>query len=389
MTAETSKIAPLSPAQPAEADLPRPGLRHRQLGLSRKMRTRIIGAAGAVLLVFFANWVYQRATHIYAHDARIVADIVSISSRTSGWVNEIPIREGSRVAEGDVLVLIDRRDSELRFRDIEAQIKATDAEKAEMAAEISMTDSQTESRTEIQSSMLSAAQAALAAQESELKLVQGDYERSTSLLERKVISRQKWEGDRNRFQRAQEDYRRIAANADSARATLSEARAGRQKIGVLQQKLQALEHRREQLLSQLERQQLDMEDRTLRAPFAGVIDRTFIKPGEFVAPGQRLLMLHDPQKIWVEANIKETEIRHIKLGDKAILSIDAYPGKHISGTVSWVGTAATSQFALLPNPNPSGNFTKITQRLPVRIDISETDGLLRPGMMVEVEIKLD
>ena len=164
MTLETSKIAPLSPAQPAADDLPSPGSRHRRLYLSRKMRARIIGAAGAVLLVFFANWIYQRATHIYAHDARIVADIVSISSRTSGWVNEIPVREGSRVAEGDVLVLIDRRDSELRFREIESQIKATDAEKAEMAAEISMTDSQTESRTEIQSSMLSAAQAALAAQ---------------------------------------------------------------------------------------------------------------------------------------------------------------------------------------------------------------------------------
>jgi len=91
----------------------------------------------------------------------------------------------------------------------------------------------------------------------------------------------------------------------------------------------------------------------------------------------------------VDANVKETEIRHLKVGRRVKVTIDAYPGEIFEGTIARVGHAATSQFALLPNPNPSGNFTKVTQRLPVKIAVAQRDGKLRPGMMVEVVVDVD
>ena len=124
----------------------------------------------------------------------------------------------------------------------------------------------------------------------------------------------------------------------------------------------------------------------MKKPDMSVVDKTFVKVGEYVTPGQRLALVHDPSKIWIEANIKETEIRRLKIGQKVEVSIDAYPGTGFEGRVLSVGNATTSEFTLLPSPNPSGNFTKITQRLPVRIAIDQQQGLLRPGMMVEIYI---
>ncbi len=101
--------------------------------------------------------------------------------------------------------------------------------------------------------------------------------------------------------------------------------------------------------------------------------------------GQRLLMIHDPERVRVEANVKETDIRYFRPGKTVTITVDALPGRRFEGTVTRVGQAATSEFALLPNPNPSGNFTKITQRLPVRIAVRQAGGALKPGMMVELE----
>jgi len=104
--------------------------------------------------------------------------------------------------------------------------------------------------------------------------------------------------------------------------------------------------------------------------------------------GQRIVMFHDPNQIWVEANVKETSIGLLKPGMKVDVRVDAYPGRVVHGEIYRIGQAATSKFALLPDPNPSGNFTKITQRLPVRIRLTDKDVELRPGMMVEVDIPL-
>jgi len=116
------------------------------------------------------------------------------------------------------------------------------------------------------------------------------------------------------------------------------------------------------------------------------VDETFIHAGEYVSRGQRILVTHDPNDIWIKANVKETEIRHLRIGAPVNIIVDAYPQKKFQGTISSIGNAATSQFALLPSPNPSGNFTKITQRVEVHVSIEQVDNLLKPGMMVELEI---
>jgi membrane fusion protein (multidrug efflux system) len=264
---------------------------------SRNVVLLVLALAAA--LAFGAWEVRQRARYLTEEDARIRADMVTVSSRVPGWVTRRAVREGQAVDKGDVLLTIDARDAELALTELAAQRAAALAERARLAAETRLARTRTEVRA----------------------------------AERAMLA---------------------------ARVAEFDAR--------------------------IRRQQLDLEDRTLRSPVRGVVDRTFVEPGEYVGAGQRLLLVHDPSVIWIEANVRETQLRRLAVGQKVRVRVDAYPDEAFEGSVERIGHAATSTFALLPAPNPSGNFTKITQRVPVRIAVSQREGRLRPGMMVEVRI---
>jgi membrane fusion protein (multidrug efflux system) len=178
------------------------------------------------------------------------------------------------------------------------------------------------------------------------------------------------------------------AEHQQALGSLEEARVEADKLGVIDAQIAALDHQVANLAAQLHQQEVDIEDRTIRAPVPAVIDRTFTLPGEYVQAGQRILLLHNPDEVWVEVNIKETQVGRLKLGQKVVVAVDAYPDDTFVGKVARIGSATTARFALLPTPNPSGNFTKITQRVPVKIDLVQMPRPLAPGMMVEVEIDL-
>lgn len=195
------------------------------------------------------------------------------------------------------------------------------------------------------------------------------------------------------------DARVASLLLDQLEARLDAARAGRERLAaertliderarldVLDREIDALGHREAELRSRIEQQRLDLADRTIRSPIDGVVDRVFARAGEYARPGQRLAIVHDPKRVWIEANVKETQIRKLAAGQPVEVRVDAYPGKVLRGRVRSIGSATTGSFALLPSPNPSGNFTKITQRIPVRIDVERSGERLAPGMMVEVRI---
>jgi membrane fusion protein (multidrug efflux system) len=284
--------------------------------------------------------------------------------------------------------MIDGRATVLLLREIDAQRKSVQASRRQIEAEVRMIDQQTRGRFEASRAVLNASKAAKAGMDTELEQVRNDFERGQSLLAKKVISRQRWESLRTAFRMAGQEVLKAQADVARSNAAVMEAQADRQRMDVLRGRIASLGFDEERLTTQWERQQLDLSDRTIKAPSIGTIDRTFIEPGEYVARGQRLLLMHNSAVIWVEANVKETDIRNVKLGAVAKISVDAYPDLVVVGEVVRIGNAATNQFALLPSPNPSGSFTKITQRLPVKIAVPQTDGLLRPGMMVEVEIAI-
>lgn len=355
---------------------------HRARGFQRSIVFVVILAI--VVLVGFE--VRDRVTHISESDARIAGHLVTISSRVAGWVTNVSVEEGDAVTVAQVLAIIDDRESRLRVRQLEAQVRIIGADRDRLAAERELIDAQTRSRLETQQARLNAARASVSALEAQTELAAAELGRARSLFDKKVVSRQELETAQAEARRLEGQHRMAIAELEESRAKLVEERAERGRLKVLDKQLEKLGHEQAEFQARLEQQKLDLTDRTIRSPVTGVVDKTFVDVGEFVTPGQRLAVVHDPANIWVEANIKETQIRKLALGLPVEIFIDAFPGDTFSGEIISIGHSTTGSFALLPNPNPSGNFTKITQRLPVRIAIAQREQKLRPGMMVEVRI---
>ena len=390
--AADSKVKQLNPRGAEDAPAAPPRARPDLVALWARHRHAIrIGVIGVVLAIAAfvgGREVYHRVNYVYAYDSRIDADLITVSSRVAGWVTSLDVVEGSDIAHGKVLATIDSRESNLRVAELESQVAGIDAERDRLIAERRLVDKQTKSLYSAEMSQYEAAKVAVSSLEPQWTLAQRELERAKSLYERKVFSRRQLDQAETAEQLIQRQHRMAVAELAAAKSKLEKAEAERARLDVIDSELVKLQHRKAELQAKLDHQKLDFADRTIKSPIDGVVDKTFVRIGEYVTPGQRLALVHDPSKIWIEANIKETEIRNLKPGQVVEVSVDAYPGREFRGRVLTVGHAATSQFALLPTPNPSGNFTKITQRLPVRIVIDQQAGLLRPGMMVEINIDI-
>jgi membrane fusion protein (multidrug efflux system) len=353
-------------------------------------RPRVVGIAAVVLLgvAYGAYETYLRFTHIYEYDARATADIVTISSRADGWVVDMPALEGAHVGEGGVVVRIDDRASKLKVDAFKAQIEGIRTERSRLKAERTFTREQVETAVKTRTSGVSVREKAREALQSDLDFAKIELDRTKKLFATKVVNENQLKQAQTAVTKLEVQILQMEAEQQQAEGSLDEAKAGEQRLKVIDAQIEALTHQVANIAAQMHQQMVDVEDRTIKSPIPAVIDRTFVLPGEYVASGQRILMLHNPAEVWVEANIKETQVGSVKLGQPVHVSVDAYPGLAFEGKVTRIGSATTARFALLPTPNPSGNFTKITQRVPVKIDIAKPPKPLTPGMMVEVEIDI-
>jgi membrane fusion protein (multidrug efflux system) len=339
----------------------------------------LLGAAGAYL--------HRHFTHIVVDDARVAADMIAIASRVPGWVREVNVIAGDRAAAGAVVIRIDSREAALAVAELEARLASLAARQRELEARLVQVDAATGSQIEAQRARLEAARAGLPAAEAERLFAETEFRRAQELVSGGSGTRQRHDQTRAALDIARQKVLTATAEIRNVEAQLGAATAAREELNVLRRQLEALEPQERELAAQRDRAMLDLRDRAIAMPFDGMVGRVFVDPGEYVTPGQRILLLHDPAAVRIEANVKETQIRFFRQGTPVRVAVDAWPGRGFDGVVERVGGAATSEFALIPSPNPSGNFTKITQRLPVRIrlDPPPPDGMLRPGMMVTVE----
>ena len=352
------------------------------------LRPRFVAIAAVLLLAiaYGAYETYLRFTHIYEYDARATADIVTISSRAEGWLVEMPALEGTRVEAGQVVARIDDRIAKLKIDAFKAQIEGIRSERARLKAERTFSREQVDASMKTQTSGVTVREKARQALKSDLDFAKLELDRTKTLFATRVVNERQLQTAQAAVTKLEIQLLQMVAEHEQAEGSLNEARAGQERLHVIDAQIEALTHQVANLAAQMHQQQVDVDDRTIKSPVPAVIDRTFMLPGEYVAAGQRILMLHNPNEVWVEANIKETQVGQLKLGQPVNVTVDAYPGVKFTGKVARIGNATTARFALLPTPNPSGNFTKITQRVPVKIDIVNPPRPLKPGMMVEVEI---
>ncbi len=355
--------------------------------LRRRLRLVVMALALIAALGFSLRWLYWQFTHVVLDDARVTSDMITLASRVPGWVKDLPVTAGDRLPQGALLVQVDARESALAVQELEARLAGLAARRAELEAQRVLVDQQSSSQYAAAVARLDSARAALPAAEADRRFAEAEHGRAGQLIGSGAGTRQRLEQVRALMDGARQKVIVAAAEIRNAEALLATALAAREQLNVLDRQLESIGPQLRELTATRDRAALDLADRTIRMPFDGVVDRIYIDPGEYVLAAQRIILVHNQAAIRVEANVKETDIRFFRPGTPVRVTVDAYPGQVFQGEVDRVVEAATSEFALLPSPNPSGNFTKITQRLPIRVQFrpAPPPGLLRPGMMVQVE----
>lgn len=354
--------------------------------LSPRTRRVIAALAALAVLLLVIRFFHYRSTHVYMDDARVDGNVVVISSQAAGQLTELPVRQGDQVKPGQLLARIDARDAMLQREVLQARLRTIGTQAKVLRAQSTQVDQETEGKWRSESSRLVAAQAEVASAEAQQKQARAEHERARELTNQKWLSPQALERSATELRASEENYRKSVAELDAVRGSLASAVGSRRQVQVVARQLEVLQRQADEIQAEMRRLDNDILERTIVSPAEGVVVMTFARAGEHVSPGQRILMFHDSSEVWVEANVKETDVARLAPGMAAQVRVDALPGEVFPARIERVGDATTSKFALLPNPNPSGNFTRVTQRLPLRIRLVDRSRRLKPGMLVEVDV---
>ena len=301
-------------------------------------------------------------------DAYVGGNISVISTKVSGYINEIAVKDNTRVNKGDLLVRLDDRD----YR------TALEKTQGEIAAQQAALENITASR-QLQLATIEGMKAAVDAAGAGTAKAAGDSRRYDSLASAQAISQQVKDN-------ARADYRGAKADEDKAKADYLAA----------QRQLAVLDAHEKQTLAALtqaraseKQDKLNLSYTEIRAPFDGVVGNRHIWIGSYVDGGTQLFSLVSSQGLWVDANFKENQLARMQPGQPVEIVADVLSGKTFHGRVGSLSPATGAQFSILPAENATGNFTKIVQRVPVRIELDETNSisdLLRPGLSVQATV---
>lgn len=302
------------------------------------------------------------------NNAYVRTDITTVSARVEGQVEDVFVQDNQRVSKGDLIVRIQQETFKARL----AQGRA-DLEKAE--ATLNALDS----KLALQSSLIAEARAEFDAVMADHDLAKGELERAKGLVADNVTSAQ-------RYDIAVAEELRARARVAGARAHTS---AVQQERDILEKERKALAAEVNEKKAAFDLLEINLTYTEIIAPVDGIVGNKTVRTGQFVRPGTHLMALVPTETPWIVANFKETQLTRMKPGQQVEISVDTYPDVTLKGLIESLSPASGAEFSLLPPENATGNFSKIVQRIPIKITLPDNhalDGLLRPGMSVVVSV---
>jgi membrane fusion protein, multidrug efflux system len=300
-------------------------------------------------------------------DAYVQADISVLAAKVSGYLDAVPVVNGLSVKKGDVIAKLDDGDYRLALQAAQDKLATQESTIARIARQAEAAQAQ-----------VAQAAAQLDATRADAVRAQADFTRSMQMQSDYVA--------KSRIDQTRADRDRTEASVKAMEAGLVAARAN---VDVLQAQKREAESLASELRTAVDRARRDLDFTVIRAPFDGVVGNKAVEAGAYVGPGTRIAALVPLQSARVDANFKETQVQRMRPGQAVLITVDAYPDREIRGVVESFSPASGSVFSLLPPDNATGNFTKIVQRLPVRVRVPEEvarEGLLRPGLSAVVRV---
>ena len=384
---------------------------------AKKGKIRIIAvgalAAGALGIL---GWYATRAGLEDTDDAQLDADVVSVPARIGGLVEKVRFSDNQRVKAGDVLVELDHAQPEARLREAEAQLAADTAAAEAADNEVAIIKATATGQKGAAEATLRGSSVAATATEDQIAQADAqvrqaavshgqaktDLDRVKQLFAQGAIARQQLDDAQSRFDateaaltqaKAQQSF--VRAGVAQAQSRVAEASARLNQSGSVEAQIAQARARAAAAHAKVETSKsardlaaLDLSYTRIVAPRDGLASKKSVVVGQMVAFGQPVVQIVPIDDLWVTANFKETQLNKMRAGQPVDVDVDAYAGLKLRGTVESFSGATGARFSLLPPENATGNFTKVVQRVPVRIrlDAIPQDRMLRPGMSVEVTV---
>ena len=397
---------------------------NRQKGRTPLVRRKkiIVAAVAALVAVALGYFIHNAFLYEDTDDAQVEGHVMPLSSRINGQVLKVNFVEGQLVHAGDVLVVIDPKDYKVAVDQSAADLADSQATATSSRLNIPITSASAFSGLDSAQAAVKNAEAGVLAAQQNLRADQAalqqaqanatktdaDLSRYEQLVQKEDISRQQYDGALSAArsnQAAVKAAQAVVAGAEQtleqaqgkllqARADLRNAQTAPQQVSLSGAKAQAAESQVMERKAKLEQAQLNLGYTIIRSPVTGIIGKKSAEIGQNVSIGQELLDVVPLDDVWVTADFKETQLAHMKPGQAVEIKVDAY-GRKWRGHVSNLGGGTGSVFSLLPPENATGNYVKVVQRVPVRIDFDRagdqsfnSDGLLKPGLSVEPKVRV-
>jgi membrane fusion protein (multidrug efflux system) len=343
-------------------------------GSKKKFVLPIVAALVAYGLYWaFNTWNYGRG-HESTDNAAVDGHLIPVLAKATGYVQSVTVADNDRVKAESILVTIDPSEYKVKLAQADADLSA-----ARAAAGIRGSGGQAQAAVEQATGQRSSLDAQIiAARASETKAKQ-DLARIQELADKQVVSKMQLDAARAAAEAASANVVALQRQTSAATGTVASAEAGVRLAGAREQSAQAAR----------DNAALQLSYTKVPAPAAGTVSRKQVEPGQLVQVGQPLLTIVADTGVFITANFKETQLADIRVGQTAEVEVDAYGGRTVKACVESVSAATGSKFALLPPDNATGNFTKVVQRVPVRLKVKEglgPDEALRPGMSVTAHI---
>jgi membrane fusion protein, multidrug efflux system len=351
----------------------------------------------AVLVTITRNWNGWEGGRVeqFTNDAYVRGDLTPLSTKVAGLVREVLVNDYQPVHKGDLLVQLDDDDYRAQVAQATAGVEAAKAALVDNQRQRELQDARIEralAGIDQANAEISAAQAGIKAVQAEVIRTRAERARQEALIKVRATTQQKVED-------AVADEQRFAAESASRDADLVQARtllrSNQLEVEAQRRSKAVLESQEMQLVADLHAKQasltgaqVDLGYTRIVAPADGTVGERQVRPGQLVAPGTQVMTFVENTR-WIEANFRETQLTNIRVGDPAKIRIDVYPGQVLTGKVLELAPASGSQFALLPPDNATGNFTKVVQRVPVKIALDDSPLIskLRPGLSAEVTVR--
>jgi membrane fusion protein (multidrug efflux system) len=384
-----------------------------------KSRRRFIVIGVIALLVVGALLFWWHSTYYEdTDDAQVNGHLIQISSRIAGQVIKVDVDENQEVKKGDVLVEIDPKDFQVAVQQAEANVQNAEAsyEAARVnvpVININTTSALSSAGADVHGSNAQVAQSEQQLDAAKARVVQAqanatksdaDLERYRPLVEKDVISKQQFDAavaaaDANKAALveakanvvAAEDAVRVAKDrVAQSQAQLQFAQTAPKQVEIQKAKADQAAAAVAQAQAELDQARLNLSYTKIIAPENGIVTRKSVEINQNVSVGQNMMTLVSLDDLWITANFKETQLEHMRKDQPVVIEVDAYGGRKYDGKISQIGGATGSVLSLFPPENATGNYVKVVQRVPVRIDLTNpqqnSDHLLRPGLSVEPKV---